>query len=155
VKVSDALRGIRRLYVETAPLIYYVEENPAHVTKMDAIIAAVDSASIEAVSSVITLTEVLVHPLKLGDSHLGQEYRDILLHGSGFRLQAVTASIAEAAAGLRARYDLRTPDALHVATAVEAGCDAFLTNDADMKRVNELKVLILDELESDLLGASS
>jgi hypothetical protein len=97
VKVSDALLGIRRLYVETAPLIHYVEENLAYVAKMDTIVEAVDSASIEAVSSVITLTEVLVHPLKLGDTRLEQEYRDILLNSSGFRLQAVTARIAESA----------------------------------------------------------
>ena len=48
---------------------------------------------------------------------------------------------------MRARYNLRTPDALHVATAVPAGCDAMLTNDAQLKRVQELSILVLDELE--------
>ena len=150
MKVSAALEGIRRLYIDTAPLIYFVEENPAYVTKMDTVIAAVDGAAIEAVSLVITLTEVLVHPMRLKNIHLEGEYRDILFNSKGFHLQAVTARIAEAAAGLRARYDLHTPDALHIATAIEAGCDAFLTNDAGIKRVTELGVLILDELESDL-----
>jgi predicted nucleic acid-binding protein len=51
---------------------------------------------------------------------------------------------------LRARYNLRTPDALHVATRIDATCDAFLTNDAGIKRVIEIAVLVLDELELDL-----
>lgn len=56
---------------------------------------------------------------------------------------------ASSAASLRARYQLKTPDALDVATAIEMGCDAFLTNDAGIKRVTELHVLILNEIELD------
>jgi len=66
VKISDALEGIQRLSTETAPLISYVEENPICVAKMDAIIAAIEGRPIEAVSSVITLTEVLTLPFQAG-----------------------------------------------------------------------------------------
>lgn len=147
MKIEDALKGIQRLYIETAPLIYYVEENPAFVAKMDAIIDAIEHSSIDAVSSVITLTEVLAQPMKLGNASLEQEYRDILLNSGGFRLLPISAQIAEAAADLRARYNLRTPDALHIAAAINAGCDAFLTNDKDIRRVTEIVVWTLDELE--------
>ncbi len=115
---------------------------------------AAAAASVEMVSSVITLTEVLVHPVKLGDARLAQEYRDILARSKRFHLCDVTAPIAESAARLRARYDLRTPDALHLAAAVETGCDAFLTNDRGITRVKEVRVLVLDDLEPDSLPAS-
>ncbi len=151
VTIHDALTGMRRLYLETAPLIYYVEENPIYVAKMDVIITAIEDRPIEAVSSVITLTEVLTHPFRQGNIRLEQDYRDILLNSSGFRLLSVTSQIAESAADLRARYNLRTPDALHVATSIDAGCDAFLTNDAGINRVREIAVLGLNELE---LGSS-
>jgi predicted nucleic acid-binding protein len=153
VKISDVLEGVQRLYTETAPLIYYVEENPTYVAKMDAIIEAIEDRPIEAVSSVITLTEVLTRPVKLGNARLEREYRDILLHSGGFRLLTITARIAESAAALRARYNLRTPDALHVAASIDARCDAFLTNDTGIKRVTEITVLVLDELELDLSEA--
>lgn len=149
VKVSAALAGVNRLYIEAAPLVYYAEENLKYVERVEAIITAVEVAPIEAVSSVITLTEVLTHPLRLGQIHYAQEYRDILLHNSGFRLLPVTESIADSAASLRARYNLRTPDAVHAATAIRAACDAFLTNDRNMRRITELRVLVLDELEFD------
>src|SRR5262249_10369125 len=151
--MSDALARVQRLYTETAPLIYYVEENPAYVGKMDAIIAAIEDRPIEAISSVITLTEVLTRPFKLGDTRLAREYRDILLHSGEFRLLLVTSRIAESAADLRARYNLRTPDALHIAAGIDARCDAFLTNDTGIKRVTEIAVLVLDELELDLAEA--
>jgi hypothetical protein len=70
MNIGAALTGVQRLYIETAPLIYYVEENPTYVTKMDAIIEAVEHPSTEAVSSVIILTEVLPQPMKLGNTQL-------------------------------------------------------------------------------------
>ena len=149
VKIGVALAPLKRLYVEAAPLIYYVEEHPIYIARMDAIIASVENAPIEMVSSVIILTEVLTHPLRLGQIKLVQDYQDILLQSGRFRLQPVTALIAESAANLRARYNLRTPDALHIATALESGCDAFLTNDLTIRRITELTVVILDDLELD------
>ena len=114
---------------------------------MDTIIAMVDAGSIAAVSSVITLPEVLPQPIRAGNVRLEQEYRDILLHSGNFFLLPVTVQIANIAADLRARYNLRTPDALHVATAIEAGCDGFLTNDSGIKCVTDIRILVLDELE--------
>ena len=149
MNITVAFHGIQRLCMEAAPLIYYVEENPVYSAKFDAILTVVESADIVVISSVITLTEVLTQPLKLRDLRLVTEYRDILLHNGQFQLLPVTQAIAEKAAELRARYNLRTPDALHVATALESDCDAFLTNDMGIKRVTEITVLVLDELELD------
>ena len=58
----------------------------------------------------------------------------------------VNVEIAEQAAILRAQYGLRTPDALQVAAAKTANCQVFLTNDKALKRVEDVKVLVLDEL---------
>ena len=147
MKIADALEDVGRLYIETAPLIYYVEENPTYIDRMDAIIEAVDNGGITAYSSVITLTEVLNHPMKTGDKKLVQKYRDILVNSGSYQLAAINVQVAQSAADLRARYNLRTPDALHVASAIHRHCDAFLTNDAGIKRVSELGILVLDDLE--------
>jgi predicted nucleic acid-binding protein len=150
MKISAMLRTTQRLYIETAPLIYYVEVNPAYIARMDAIITAVENGTIEAYSSVLTLTEVLVHPLREGNDVLKRRYRSVLINNQDLRLLPITTPIAEAAADLRARYNLRTPDALHIAAAIDSRCDVFLTNDVDIRRVTEITVLVLDELEPDL-----
>ena len=116
---------------------------------MDAIFLHIETLSLEVITSAITLTEMLMKPMQASDHKLQNSYRDLLAKNAYVRLLPVTAAIAESAANLRARYNLRTPDALHIATAVESGCDAFLTNDLILKRVTELSILVIDELELD------
>jgi predicted nucleic acid-binding protein len=87
--------------------------------------------------------------LRQGDLALAQRYRMMLTQNQDFQLCAVTEFVAEKAAELRARHNLRTPDALHVATAIEYGCDTILTNDRGIARVSDIRVLILDDLKSD------
>jgi predicted nucleic acid-binding protein len=68
-----------------------------------------------------------VQPLLHNNSQLQQEYRDLLLHSDHFEVTSIEMIIAERAADLRARYGLRTPDALQIAAALISGCQAFLT----------------------------
>ncbi len=147
MKIADALASVQQLYIETAPIIYYAEDHHDYSDKMQAIFLRVNMGSIEAVTSVITLTETLAKPLKTGDKIVEQAYRSLLQHTQNIRLIPIDADVAERAADFRARYNLRTPDALHLATALASSCQAFLTNDLTFRRVSELSILILDDLE--------
>ena len=60
----------------------------------------------------------------------------------------ITSEIARCAADFRAKYNLKLPDALQIATAIVSNCEAFLTNDTKLKRVTELQVLVIEELEA-------
>lgn len=146
-KLDDTLLGVTRLGFDTTPLIYFVERNQKYVDLVREIVRRVDVGQILGFSSTVALTEVLTKPKKVGDIKTENEYRDLLLHSRSFRLIQIDSAVAERAADLRARYNLRTPDALQIAAALETGCQAFLTNDIPLKRVTELRVLILDELE--------
>ena len=145
-QIHTELLNVQRLYVDSAPLIYFVEENAAYLDKMRLIVRIIDETRLVAYSSVLTLAEVLVLPLRSGDKRLVHAYREILLAGDDYELVAVTPDIAESAAEIRARYGLGTPDSLHVASAIATHCDAMLTNDRDMTRVRELSILLLDDL---------
>ena len=120
MRLDEALQGILRLGIDTAPFIYFVERHPDYLGLMREIIRRIDAGEIEAVGSVVTLTEVLTHPLRFKNVLLAQRYRDVLYRSRNFRLLPIDASIAEVAANLRARYNLRTPDALQLATAIRA-----------------------------------
>lgn len=148
MKISDALLGVGGLGIDTAPYIYYVENHPIYVDKVDAIFQQVESMSIDLYSSSIVLTEVLMKPIKLDDKALINAYNMLLTDTDLLSLIPVTQEIASQAAYLRAKYNLRTPDALHITTAIKFGCKAFLTNDTGLKRVKELQVILLDELET-------
>jgi predicted nucleic acid-binding protein len=143
VRLDDALRGVARIGLDTSPLIYFIEFHPVFGLVSREIFQHVSSGAITGYCSVITRTEALTHPLRLGDQVQAEAYRDLFLN---LRVIDVDELIAERAADLRARYNPRTPDALHMATAILAGCDAFLTNDLALRRVADLRVLALSTL---------
>jgi predicted nucleic acid-binding protein len=98
------------------------------------------------VTSYVTLIEVLVHPLREGRPELAEEYRNILLQSAALSAIPLDEGIAEEAAGLRARHDIRTPDAIQLATAIRADASWFLTNDAELANLSEIPVLVLKQL---------
>ena len=147
IKLNDALVGVSSLGFDTSPFIYFVERHPVYLDLMREIIARVDVGAVKGYSSVITLTEVLTLPKRLQNTKLVDDYQDLLINSRNFALIQINTTIAERAADLRARYNLRTPDAMQIAATLEAGCTAFLTNDSALMRVNELRVLALSELE--------
>jgi predicted nucleic acid-binding protein len=62
-------------------------------------------------------------------------------------LRAVDVEVAERASELRAKYNVRAPDAIHAATSIVEGADAFITNDTRLKRIAEVNVLLLSKLD--------
>jgi predicted nucleic acid-binding protein len=134
--------------LDTAPLIYFIEENPTYLKMTGAFFEAMVRGEFRVVTSVITLLEVLVYPLRQGNSILAQQYRDILSDEEGLTTIEVSSTIAEEASQLRAAYNLRTPDAIQMATAIRQGASFFLTNDARLPSLPGLEVLVLEELRA-------
>ena len=134
--------------LDTAPLIYFIEENPAYLPLVRPFFEAVDRGELRVVTSVLTLTEVLVHPMRRGDHDLADQYRRILLHANQITTVQVSEGVAEEAGQLRARHNLRTPDAIQLATAIRSGASSFLTNDGRLPKLAPLNILVLNELIS-------
>ena len=147
MKLDEALRNVTRLGFDTAPVIYLIEAHPRYDALVLDILNRMDGDRFAGTTSVITLSEVLVQPVLRGDIRLQQAYRELLLQSQRVRTMPIGPSAAEHAANLRARYRLRLPDALQLAIALGAGCEAFLTNDMELRRVTELRILVLDDLE--------
>ncbi len=145
-RIADALSGIRSLGVDSDCIIYFVDPNPAFEQKMVAVFQAITSGQLR--GQTLTLTEGLVGPLRKGDRETAQRYRDLLLNSFDFQVLPIDAAVAERAADMRVRYNMRTPDAVQAASAIHSGCDAFLTNNGShFRRITELQILVLDELE--------
>jgi predicted nucleic acid-binding protein len=143
----ESLRG-SVVGLDTAPLIYLIEENSTYLPFVRPFFEAVDRGEFRVTTSVLTLTEVLVHPMRHGDQELAEQYRRILLHASEVTTVPVSEMIAEEAAQLRARHGLRTPDAIQLATAIRSGASSFLTNDGRLPKLAPLNILVLNQLIS-------
>ncbi len=132
--------------VDSPAIIYYVEENATFLPLVLPFFEAVRRGDISVVTSAITMTEVLVHPFKHGNANLVAEFRQLFVNTRHFQTVSVTPEIAEIAARLRADHAIRTPDALHAATAIHYNADCFLTNDDHLKALPKPSVMMIPEL---------
>ncbi len=144
--IEESLSGVSRLAIDTAPLIYLVERHPDFGGLVHEIVTRAEKGQLELATSIVTLTEVLVQPLRQSRSELAKAYREILLYSPYLEILTLESSIAESAARLRASHGIRTPDAIQMATALGAECQAFLTNDKALRSVTELRVIVLADL---------
>ena len=121
----EALRSASTVYLDSAPVIYFIEENKTFIRLVEPIIQAIASGEKEGFSSHLTLLEVLIKPLQKKRPDLAERYRDILLRSPHLRLLEVDSQVAEEAARISAQYGIRTPDCIHLASARLAGADVF------------------------------
>ncbi|GBC95604.1 hypothetical protein HRbin16_01396 [bacterium HR16] len=143
--IEGRLSGVRRIFLDTAPIIYHVEGVALYQPLTDLIFSRIGEGALVAVTSCITLAECLVHPYRRGDMQLVQQFKNVITRGRNTRYVGVD-SVVEQAAELRARYNLTLIDSLQIASAIADGCDSFLTNDLALKRVTGMNILVLDEL---------
>jgi predicted nucleic acid-binding protein len=135
------------VYLDANSIIYSVEKHPIYCSLLDPVWLAAQGKTIEIVSSELVLMETLVGPLKAADAALALEYEQ-LFQQAQTRLLPVTRSILRDAAKLRATTNLKTPDAIHGATGLRAGCALFVTNDRSFRSVAGLSVVVLDDLRT-------
>ena len=133
------------VYIDTMTLIYTVEQYPTYWPLLEPMWLAAQTGTITIVSSELILMEALVGPLKSGNTGLQRLFEQAMT-GARMRLLPISQPILRQAARLRATTRLKTPDALHAATAQQAGCVLFVTNDAGFRGVPGLPVVILDDL---------
>ncbi|MXZ47483.1 MAG: type II toxin-antitoxin system VapC family toxin [Chloroflexi bacterium] len=138
------------IYIDASSLIYSVERVEPYRTLLEPVWQAAQDENITPVSSPILVIEALVKPLRDGNAAIETQYRQLFAAGA-IRLLEASYQVFEDAARVRAASGLRTPDAIHAATALRANCALFVTNDNDFRRVPDLPLAVLD----DFLGEDS
>ncbi len=133
------------VYLDANAFIYSVERIEPYFSLLKPMWEAAQASRFEILSSELVILETLVKPLRDEDQVLEKLFRE-LLHSREVRLVPVTAALWERAARLRATTGLKTPDALHGATALGAVTDLFITNDPHFLRIPALPLVVLSEL---------
>lgn len=134
------------VYVDTNAVIYRVERIEPYLTASLPLWDALDQGAVQVETSELTVLEVLVKPLKAGDAALVALFRSVLLGTAGLNCLPVSLQVLTKAAELRASHGLKTPDAIHAASALLSGSALFVTNDAGFRRVPGLTVAVLSEV---------
>ncbi len=129
--------------IDSVIFIYLLEENKQYIKKVERFFRLLQNGEIQGIFSIIGLIEILTGPKKRNDHELASQYRDIIAHFPHLSIVGINERIVELASDLRAQYSLSTPDAIHIATAIDFGADMFLTNDKGLKKIKEIKVELL------------
>lgn len=134
------------VYLDANSFIYSVERISPYAGLLEPLWKATQEGRFEIVSSELVILETLVKPLRERDEVLTAVFRELLFDTQEVHLIAATAAIWEEAARLRATLGLKTPDALHAASALTSGSTLLVTNDSHFRRVEGLTVAVLHEV---------
>jgi predicted nucleic acid-binding protein len=140
------LRRHQRIALVTSIFIYHLEANPKYLAYTDPIFSWLERSGSKAITSTITMTELLVLPYRDDDEQRANDFYGLLSTYPNLDWIAPNLEIAELAAQIRALHRLQTPDALQAATAVHSQATGLITNDAVFERVEGFQTLALDEL---------
>ncbi len=149
MKISERLQSVTQIFLDTAPVIYFVEKNPRYVEVARVVFNLIDSGSLSAVTSPVTLAECLTLPYRLQQPEVAKAFIELLVNDESVRFVPLDDRAASKAAELRARYNLPLPDSFQIAVAILSGCDAVLTNDVAWKKVAGINAIVLDEMEAE------
>jgi predicted nucleic acid-binding protein len=130
------------LALDTNIFIYHFEENPVYSSYTEELFERIESGRVRAITSALTLHEILTGARRAGKPDLVSFYRNLLGSFPNLYFVPFDANVADISSDLRARYGLRTPDAIQVATAIHQRADAFVTNDEGLRRIKEIKTTL-------------
>ena len=128
-----------RLYLDAAPVIYVVEQVKPYAAVVD---ERLSDSDIVAVVSDLTRMECRIKPLRDGNTDLLRDFDDFFAEVA--EVTSLSREVIDRATSIRAQYGFKTPDAIHLASAIASGCDVFLTNDHRLDRFPDITIEIIE-----------
>jgi len=134
------------VYFDANTFIYAIEDHEDYRAPIRRLFEHLSAHRCQIVSSELTYAECLVKPLKVRDEASIKNYESHLIDSGSVQLMPVTLNVLRHAAILRAHHTTKLPDAIHVATAIDAGCSHLISNDRKLPTVNGIELLFLKEI---------
>lgn len=145
IKFQRDLLSVQTVGLDTMCFLYHFADHPDYSQLTATLFSLVENAKLKAVTSMITVAEAFVHVEASGDTEIVHEY-EMAFQNSPVEMLPVDWYLARLAAKLRANYpQILTPDALQISATLLKGYRAFVTNDDNLKKVKELKKIVLDD----------
>ena len=149
-RFAERLAPLSVVGLDTAIFIYHLEENPTCFPLTQFLFSSIEMGAIRGITSTITLMEIIVKPLALGQEAIARQYETLLVNFPNLEIADLDRAVIRRAAQIRAAYSIRTPDALQLATGLIRGVQAIFTNDRRLERLSEeLEVIVLDDFVID------
>ena len=145
-KFRNDLLSFSKVGLDSMVFIYQFADNPRYSSLTNVVMDLLGKKKIKAVTSTISVIETLVKPEEEEDMAILSEYENVFQHLPHLKIIPVDWPLSRLAAKLRGRYPkIRVPDAIQVSAALLEDCPVFLTNDSQLKKIREIKVVLLKD----------
>ena len=132
--------------IDTPIFIYHLEASKKYIALTQKSFFSMENGRWQGVTSTITLMEINVHPWRVGREDVARKYETLLMNFQNLEIVNIDRDVARIAAQLRARFDVRPPDALQVAASLVVGARGFLTHDHRLSGLRSLtEIIVLDD----------
>lgn len=137
----------KRVFVDTSPIIYYLENSSLYSDSIKRFFTKCIEENIRIVTSTITIEEYLVLPYSSGKMEFVDNFKRFINYAN-IEVVNIDSVIAEQGAKIRGQYrNFKAMDALQIATAIVSGCDMFFTNDKQLRQEKELPCMTMEDLQ--------
>lgn len=144
--LKSFLQKHRLVYLDTSVFIYFVERHPRYYKICEPVFEDIESGHIKALTSTLTLLEILVQPYKQKRDDLVLRFYSLLTTYPNISWIDLTLRVSDLAARFRAEYGLKTPDAIQAASAILYGATGVICNDKAFKKVKDIECLTIDDI---------
>ena len=140
------LEGRQGVVIDTMVFIYLFEDHSNFADICESLFDQIRVGVFTAIITPITAAELLVKPLRKRRLSIADKYRNAIRHMPNISDIEFDVEIGFMAGSLRAKYGLPFPDMFQVAAAMSQPANAIITNDREIRRVQEIDVLLLSDL---------
>ncbi|MEW6095667.1 MAG: type II toxin-antitoxin system VapC family toxin [bacterium] len=146
VELRKFLKKYPVIGLDSQIFIYHFENNPVFRTFTMSLFNLMEQREIVGVTSILSILEIIVKPKEKEDTHLVSEYKFLLNTFPNLVVGAVDEDVVDLAASLKAKYSFETTIAVQLATAKLYDAACFITNNQDLKKIQEIKVIIISDI---------
>ena len=129
-----------RLYLDSAPVIYGVQNVQPYAA---AVRRRLEAPGADLITSELTRLECRVKPIRERAETVLAAF-DSFFETAIQQRVSISVEVIDLATEIRATYGFGTPDSIHLAAAVTAGCDVFFTNDHRLDRFDRIRIEVVE-----------
>lgn len=142
---ATKISHFKKIALDTACFIYFFEDNKNYSKLCEIIFNLAKKGKLALLTSIICYTEIQSGAKKQKNIVQVRKYRNIFFRFPNLEVKDFSWDGAEIASLLRAKYNIRLPDAISISCGIMAEADVFITNDRNLKKIKEIPVILLKD----------
>jgi len=141
VKFKNLINNYKVVALDTSIFIYHLEDHPKFGSLAEIIFELAEKNRLKIISSIISPIEILTGYEKAKDFNARSNFIQMMNLFPNIEIYNLASNLVDQIVNLRVKYNLKTPDAIELATAIENKAEVFITNDKKLKKIKEIKII--------------